>query len=317
MMESLSKKLKQRAWVELYKKTPLLIVAVETNRVCNLGCSFCAVHKMLSEGKLQPHSMSLETYYSILLQVKEYCGDSLQTLGMSGGQEVLLDKTFLDRLKFARSLFPSTRLVTVSNGTMLKGNLADSVINNLDGWVISLNLLNPTIYKEVMGWDFNETYNNILQFLKQKGNRKPVTTVQIFATKENQPLQEKAMAEMKSVMGKDDGFIFTELHNWAGKISGENPQMPLKRYPCKIMMDELFISAEGDCYPCCMGEAQPELKIGNILECSLTEILTGKKIKVMKRGHLRNSFESCGPCKNCFEWCKYPNRFFKLFGRWL
>jgi MoaA/NifB/PqqE/SkfB family radical SAM enzyme len=312
----MSIQLMKHTMVRMMKPRTPTTIAIETSRKCNLSCDYCAVHKMLSEGTLKHVSMPLETYKELVARVKSFVGSRLQVFGLSGQQELLLDPTLHERIMLAKKSFPYARIAGVSNATLLKDEMLDVVVGNLDNLHLSLNLLNPDTYRNSMGADYTTTYNNIIHFFERKKEKRPDVTLQIFKTEENMKLLAPVVKDLNSVMGPHDQIIYNYIHNWAGKLKTENPPTPATHYPCKMPWFELFVSAEGDCYACCMGEAQPDLKVGNIFEESFSDIWFGRRLREIREAHLCNNFTKYPSCQNCFEWTKWPNDHFKFLGKW-
>lgn len=293
-------------------------IMVETNRRCNLKCTYCAAHQMLVTGKLKPKEMNMADYRGVLWDIKlEHKG--VQVVGIGGMQEPLLDQLLPSRIEVARNFFPKALLAITTNGTLLTREAGKELIGNIDGMCVSLNSFDPECYHELNGADeFVTVFDNLTQFLKMKGSQKPAVEIQLLNTDKNRVFFNSFVAYWQGLITRNDKLKLHDVHSWGGNLNGFNvPNYMTKRHPCVQAFDYLYVDAEGDCYPCCLGEVCQDLNLGNIYQTHVKDLLHSDKLRLIRAAHLYGKPELWGSCGSCQTWREKYSPFFKVGSRWV
>lgn len=100
------------------------LVAIETNGLCNLRCSYCpnSTHPIKDGTKLMDENL----FYKIINELKDlnWCGE-IQPHFFG---EPLLDKRFLRLMTYAKKQLPESKILLFSNGTKLTLDLYKKLI---------------------------------------------------------------------------------------------------------------------------------------------------------------------------------------------
>lgn len=131
----------------LYEKSQLFNhVEIETVNRCNGNCSFCPVS--VKNDTRDYCEMSWELFERIIVQLAELNYDG--RLALFSNNEPFLDKTIVEKHRYAREKCPNARMHLFTNGTLLTLNKFLDIIPYLDELVIDnynqkLELIKPCI----------------------------------------------------------------------------------------------------------------------------------------------------------------------------
>jgi radical SAM protein with 4Fe4S-binding SPASM domain len=259
--------------------------------------------------------MSDSLYDNILSEVSQVTGRSIRVLGVGGLQEPLLDSKLIDRIDLARAYFPRAAITITTNATLLTPEIGKQLINRLDGMCISLNSFDKAVYQCLNNKDaYEATVQNINTFLSMKGARKPFTEIQLLNVESNKPYVQGFLDYYGKWSGSNIKLKLHDLHSWAGNLA-DYPQKPMSsRRPCVQLWDYLWFSAEGDVYPCCLGEVAHDLCFGNIRD-GVSSLLASRKLAEMRLRHLYNEYT--GSCQCCQVWREKVAPMIQVGKRWL
>ena len=264
-------------------------IRVENTNFCNAHCAMCPREK-LSRPK---GTMSLENFQKIVDQCDP---DRLKDLHLQGFGEPLVDQSFLDKIRYARTKLPRTRLLFVTNASLLTGELAKQIIlSRVDKIKVSFygvseleyeNVHQPLLYRKIK--------RNIVEFVRLKRElhaQKPVLSVKYIGAWHNFPLfawQWLGTARIE----------FSHLHNYGTGRAYNSPKR--KRWPVCPMVGNpiLQILWNGDVVPCCY-DFNGEYILGNVLEQGLTAVWTGEKYQKLRNRNREYQITQISMCKQC------------------
>jgi len=281
-------------------------IYIEISNICNLQCSFCP--KVLSDKKV----MGLVEFEEIIKQVvpiaKEVC---LHLMG-----EPLAHPNFLEILDLCEKYHAKIQLTT--NGILLKKYeerlLQSSCLRQINFSLQAFqdNFPNKKIENYLLP---------ILSFAKSANEKKPdlyinlrlwnhdgssVNNEDIYACIEKQlSLVINKNIEVGAIKSKriwnrlylhfDSRFTWPSFDNEFQGSKGK----------CHGVIDHIGIHADGSVSPCCL-DKDAIINLGNCLEDELSNILSSKRVVVMRDG-LRNGILVEKLCQHC----TYINRFSK------
>ena len=87
---------------------------IEVTNLCNANCIFCPRSSIKDFG-----TMSMEIFMTLIDELKRRFSDSLREIVFSGFGEPFMDTHFLDKVGYASQIFPNTRFVIYSNGSLI------------------------------------------------------------------------------------------------------------------------------------------------------------------------------------------------------
>lgn len=280
-------------YVELTKieENKLNIVYIAITNRCNLNCIHCTAKSNINE----IDTLSLKEIYAIIDQI---CDVNPRIINITGG-EPLIRKDILQILNYIRNKY-SGYIVLSTNGILINKNNIDFIISNVDEVSISLDGYNQESVEKIRGKGAYTKVIDTIELLHKKDfNKVSLSMLSSKYTENNDDEFRKLCCSLKvhpiihrftpnGRGAQNIDKIFTE------KVYLENNVR--KAYPklCFPGEKELFIDKNGDVYPCGNLADNKNLKMGNILECEIKEI--------MDEWNINKSIENLRPWRN--EKCK-------------
>lgn len=269
-------------------------VYIEITNICNLACEFCP------PGKRKKEYMSVDNFKKILEQVKQYT--DMVMLHVKG--EPLLHPDLEEILQECEKHNLKVNITT--NGTLLKEKLC--TLSNAK----SLRQVNISLHSYTQNKKRQEDYLKIVceavDVLKQKmyisyrlwnleSFDKNFENKEIleFLTEhyQIQDLIEKAKSNYYLKLDNNVFLNQDKQFTWPDKNGKEYG----KCGTCYGLRKQIAILVNGDVVPCCM-DSEGELKLGNIFEQTLEEILNDKKaVNIVEGFQRRELIESF--CRTC------------------
>lgn len=330
-----SKYLKEKKFIlqsinKFFKKEYILPavhrINIETTSICNLKCGFCAYDKR----DLDSHprtTMSNEIFAKSLEEVSKLGYKRIGLTPTTG--DAFMDKSFIEKLKMIESddqiedCYFYTNFIPCSESQIENlfsfkkiFLLAISIYGNDEESFCKFTKGNSVGYKKLVS-----NLNYLSHLLDSKKLHFEIRINQrckegFYLSEDNNELSRA----IKNLANKDkDAISHTYTHiydNWGGKVSEEDVQdfeIDLKDThfrkvgPCTMIFSRLNIGANGTVNACHVRDADYTLKIGNIKEKPLKEILSSKNeryleiINAHKSGNLPEVCKSCDVYHSIYE----------------
>ncbi|MBQ7031200.1 MAG: SPASM domain-containing protein [Bacilli bacterium] len=260
----------------MYKK-----VYLEITNNCNLNCSFCI------KNNRDKKFITMDEYKIVLDKLKDYT----KYLYFHVSGEPLLHPNINDLINLASSNF---QINITTNGYLIK-RIKDN--HNIRQINISLhsfsNKYNITLesYMEdifdVIDSLKKDTYFSLRFWVNNEFNSKIIEMIN-DRYNVNLELQTGFKITDNVFVSVNKEFIWPDLNNDYYNEDGT----------CYALKDHIGILVNGDVVPCCL-DANGVIKLGNIYEDDLNEIINGDRYKKMLEGFKNN--------KKCEELCKKCN----------
>lgn len=297
---------------------PIEVAVCLTSR-CNRRCDICARTHLVDRGLWEIVDIDWDLLGSVLRQIRADYGYARLMLGGEG--EPLLYPRFDEFVEKSREILPDTPVTLYSNLSKLDEHY--SIIGKFTTLVASLNFIEPEYYRKRTGVDgYYETAAKLREFLTVKGNRKPAVKIQLFTVTENMKRLQEFVDDWQPLLNQNDDFMLVDLHNFTHHVSIKNyyrEPPKYERFPCRQPFLQLYVSASGHVYPCCMGSAihnsnDEAMCLGHLNESSMKELVESDKLKQLRENHLNGFY--LGTCRDCDVWKTFYNYFFWFNGRW-
>ena len=312
-------------------------INIETTSICNLKCGFCAYDKR----DLDSHprtTMSRELFQRSITEASKLgykrigltptTGDAFMDKGFIEKLEVIEADDIIDSCYFYTNFIPCSESQIESLFSFKKFFLlAISIYGNDEESFCKFTKGNSVGYKKLV--------SNLNFLSKLLDSKKLPFEIRInqrckegFYLSENNNELSRAI---KNLAKKDKVAIshtYTHIYdNWGGKVSQEdvkdfgvdlNEGHFRKMGPCTMIFSRLNIGANGTVNACHVRDADYTLKIGNIKEKSLKEILSSKNEKYLeiinahKSGNLPKVCKSCDVYSSIYE---YPGKSDYVFAK--
>lgn len=285
-----------------------LRIQLEVSTRCNSNCLFCPRAEVIESGKRREADIEWQTLERIVESLSEF-NRRFKWISISGLGEPLIYPRLVDAIKLIKSRFRKVPLKTNTNALLLRGQLAERIIGSgLDRLICSLNLADEEPYGRYKNLDFNVVRDNIIDFLRAKGNRRPAVYIRVNAFDVNRQYIREARRFWKRHLNRVDRFSLGRFSNWAGKIRRESfvkHAIATPRHPCKFLHEQkvITISLEGYVFPCCVAIAENSesfLCLGNVKEESIEELYYSKRMETLRSYHKKGRYPP--PCNECDSW---------------
>jgi len=312
-------------------------INIETTSICNLKCGFCAYDKR----DLNSHprtTMSRELFQRSITEASKLgykrigltptTGDAFMDKGFIEKLEVIEADDIIDSCYFYTNFIPCSESQIESLFSFKKFFLlAISIYGNDEESFCKFTKGNSVGYKKLVS-----NLNFLSNLLDSKKLHFEIRINQrckegFYLSEDNNELSRA----IKNLAKKDKVAIshtYTHIYdNWGGKVSQEDVKdfgVDLKEGhfrkmgPCTMIFSRLNIGANGTVNACHVRDADYTLKIGNIKEKSLKEILSSKNEKYLeiinahKSGNLPKVCKSCDVYSSIYE---YPGRSDYVFAK--
>lgn len=277
---------------------------LELTNLCNANCIFCPYQFQTREVQFMPD----EVFYKAVSDFVAIQGGSVGLTPIVG--DALIDPKFVERVKYLRSLPEIDRIWVTTNGILLDKHGIDEVLAaGLTSITISTSGFDKEMYRRVYRSSSYERFRrNILQLLERNSLRAiPIPIV--ISLRPDRPMEEVMKdPDFQAILSYQPGLDFAWSYRSAnGRITREMlaDVMKLRRVNekkecCVELYNGPIVLADGMVMACCCINAMDavrDLGIGNILEASLLDIWTGKRIKDLRRTFEEGSLnETCAGC---------------------
>jgi len=276
------------------------ILQIETSNACNARCLMCP-HKSMKR-KIQ--IMKLEDFKKVLDNVmKNY---KIKRLTMNGFGEPLMDKTIIEKIRYANKRYPKLKVDVFTNASLLTKEKSDELLKmKLGRMTFSINGMDKG-YKKVMGLDYDLVRRNVLYFLKQKRrlNNPVLTNISMLVMKEN---ENQAEEFIKFWQKYGDSVRVYFPSDWTGKLrkSLGKQKIPYarKQWTCSALWTHIVVHSKGEVVRCCR-DYESKAPFGNIIKGDdIKEIRESKEFKRLQNQHLKFDFSSsiCSTCDHAYD----------------
>ncbi|MDR0804532.1 MAG: SPASM domain-containing protein [Oscillospiraceae bacterium] len=272
-------------------------VTIETSGVCNARCVFCP-HDTLPRKSAK---MSDELFRKIVAELKTMPPRHTFRISPFKVNEMLVDKTIWDKLAYINEQLPNAFIRFFSNLNSATETDIDNIfkIKRLHDINISLNSLDSTEYRELMGLDLDRTVQNISALLarvKENGLDMFADKLVFSRVSVDDASDRKYLADFDRVFGE-----YREIAEPFVLVRGEwidhNPtDSPLNQDNICVRYNELNICCDGVLAFCCM-DGKAAYPHGNANNDNIIEIYNSEKYRKLRSGDLLK--RDIEPCKFC------------------
>lgn len=272
-------------------------IYVEITNYCNLSCSFCSIDKR------NKREMSVDEFRDIVLKIKDY----IENIYLHVKGEPLLHSHLDEILSVCDENNLNVKITT--NGTLLSKK-KDILLKH------KIMQINVSLHSENnMKNYFEEVFNTCDELCKKTTI---IYRIWTLPTLDLDKVSTKIVDKINDHYKLNDEIINKIKHEKATKIS-ENiyldknyefkwPKIDTKKSDigtCLGTKDHIAILSNGNVTACCL-DSDGIIKLGNIFESNLEDILNSDLFKAINKGFNDNKIV-CDLCKSC----TYRHRFDK------
>ena len=290
-------------------KFPKIVVLQTINR-CNCACLMCPYsYTVANENESR---MSEETFNNILDQLEKE--DEFESLFFAFQNEPLLDPRIIEWAKKFKERLPNKRLELVSNGSMLKPELAKEVYKYFDLVHISLNAFSDESYQKISRTKhYKRIFDNLISVATFPEQQKK-TIVRFICQKANVDEKKDFYNFWRKkgfmVFGFDVNDRLKGVRDFDNKIklpldTSKKIKMFVLKHLGKLMLPTcsipficVYIKADGGVVQC-FNDWSNENIIENINDKKIKEIFHNDKYKKIRKKLLADKLDDSVICSKC------------------
>ncbi len=267
-------------------------VYVEITNICNLNCSFCHGH-----GR-EPKMMSEAEFVSILDKLT----DKTEYIYYHLMGEPLLHPELPRFIKLAKE--QGYKSVITTNGTLLAKRGDEIIATKPHKVSVSVHSLE--------NGDLTEYLTEVVKFAENASHAGIIVVLRLWNKGHDNGLNDKVFAFLKEKVEGEwaentKGIrIHNKLHlEWGERFEwpDENAAVQGDEFFCYGLRDHFGILCDGTVVPCCL-DSEGAIKLGNIFESDITDILNSPRAKAITEG-----FEKRCASEELCRRCGYAQRF--------
>ena len=272
-------------------------IRIETSTACNAGCVFCPWPT--DDFTRAKRIMSLDEYKFYIDKAIVELGDKLEETTVSGFGEAFVDKTIVDKIRYAAERGLGVHILT--NGSMMTTEMVDEIyeIGVLD-LRFSLHTINPLHYDKIMNYS-NKKFElaEVLKIVDYAIAKKPNKT-DVIVTADIVDINKD---DIDDLIAYFDGRCYLEVwapHNWVDWQEYRSKGEPNVHDTCgRPFNGPIQLQIEGDIIMCCF-DFDNKMVLGNLKHQSLEEIYSGDMFNKIAHHHLNGTCASSDLiCKDC------------------
>ncbi|MDD5090707.1 MAG: radical SAM protein [Candidatus Wallbacteria bacterium] len=306
---------------------------IELTTQCNLNCVFCPYRENSLLG-----FMAMDLLEIIARQLPEL-GPGLEVSLFTIG-EPLMHPAFDQAVSVLVPFCSPHSVVLATNGLLLNGNYADSIIESgiFRRLYLSVDAASSAVYSSIRrGGDFFRLKENIIEFLKKRaaaGTPFPFVDLQMVVVEENEREASDFVAFWTSTLsemslepligkGSPSGDRIVLLPHVAGTTEEQHQSDARflrmrdsglafekgtlaanpggQRQPCGFLYDLMAVNFNGNVTPCCIGEQYGRFVIGNARHDRLLSIWNSEVINSYRFFDLNGDYAEMDCCRHCFQ----------------
>ena len=232
----------------------------------------------------------------------------LKMIRVCGFGEPLTNKNIADIVKYMYDKNVAEKIVLITNGSLLKPELSESLVKYLNQIIISVEGIDAEQYLKFANVKINyeKFYQGVVNLCEYSKNEKCKITAKIHGD----AVKEKAdLDKFYKLYGNVcDEVTVEELINLFPEVdvrdNDDSMQFrfsdfkKVQKKVCPQIFKSVQLTAEGDVLPCCV-DWQKKLVMGNIQNESLVDIWNGEKFFDLRSQHLNLQKDFIEPCKYC------------------
>lgn len=275
---------------------------IETTRLCNGRCSFCAVDQW---DKSHPF-MDDELYDKIVEELADY-SNWIEFIAVQRAGEPLLDKKIAKRIHQLKQI--GIKCVSLStNASLLDENKANQLLEaGLDEIMFSIDSIDKQTYQKMrVGLPFETVVENIENFFSFRERIKSdcvvrVRGVSFFDMDNNDHQQELHRWEnfWSRFCRSGDRIYMKRAHNWGNQKTLDAVQScECVYHPCVLPWSTMHITAMGR-IALCPQDYDGKMNLGDVNQNNITDIWNDEPCRRVRRLHKSGGRNEISFCRGC------------------
>jgi biotin synthase-related radical SAM superfamily protein len=268
-------------------RSPVLpeIVQIESTNICNAKCVFCPRDEM--ERKQGIMEMAL------FRKIADECAAlGITHVRMHNYGEAFVDRQLVEKIRYAKQI-GIREVGLISNGSLISDEVARGLVEaGLDAINISLDAAGKEVFERTrVGLKYDKVIAAIERILaiREELQRPRPKLILSFVRQDNSD-EERAFIERWRA--RADKIHVTDLHNWAGTLSGRADV----NFPCYRQWLTFTVLWDGRVSLCCADFDGKEI-LGDLRTSTIGDIWNDERYRTVRRAQLAHGGPSI--CQSC------------------
>ena len=305
-------------------KNNLRSINLSLSTICSANCIFCPNDKgEFSIKKIMPFDIAKKIIDEI---AETELFNTVTKIEISENGDPLMNPDMVKILRYIKLRLPNVHIDLFSNFFLLNKNTADILLSEklVNSVFVNIDSVNEDYYKELKGLNLNVVLENLKTFITirnsiysslpvyiiiislQKYIQTTITRLGVIPVKLSIPNYDTIKNDSENtkqylikellLQPNDSINIYDKIMLWAERKSITSKHRKGKCANINRIINEAFISPDGDWYICCF-DSSNNIKFGNVIEKSIIEIANCEKRKKIIELLKNEKFEEIGyPC---------------------
>ena len=262
------------------------IVQIESTNICNAKCVFCPRDAMLRRQGVMDDALFRRV-------VDECAGLGIRHIRLHNYGEPFVDRCLVEKIAYTKSR-GIAEVGLISNGSLITDIVARGIVDaGLDAINISVDASGREVFERTrVGLSYDKVMANIERLVRvrqERGSRRP-RLILSFVRQSNSDEERAFIDRWRQIADK---VHVTDLHNWAGTLSGK---AGVGFFPCYRPWLTLTVLWDGRVALCC-ADFDGKVILGDARTLTLDEIWNSEEYRRVRREHLRDG--GPGICRSC------------------
>jgi len=278
-------------------------VQIETTRICNAKCPFCAIDDWDKSTPIMPEVL----FKKIIDEVKDY-SDWINWVCVQKAGEPLLDKRIAMRIAYIKDSGIKNVIMSTNASLLFEERAREILEAGIDDIMFSIDSVIKDEYEKMrVGLDFETVIDNIKTFFKLRDEIRPQTIIRVrgvsfFDLKKDE--ERKHLIEWENfwnpLQKSHDRIYMKRAHNW-GNQQDWNGNIKNNKdiyHPCIIPWSTMTISAMG-IVGLCVNDYDSKMNLGDVNKNTISEIWNNDKWGNIRKLHSEGKRNNISFCKGC------------------
>jgi len=276
---------------------------IETVRLCNARCPFCAVDQW---DKSHPF-MEEVLFAKILDELADYAA-WIEFIALQRAGEPLLDKHIVQRVGRLKEIGIKTVSLSTNASRLTEDKTRELLGTGLDEIMFSIDSIDKESYQKMrVGLSYEQVIENIETFFRLRDRLRPECRVRVrgvsFYDLDN-PEHRRELARWEDFWSRfrreGDRIYMKQAHNWGNQKTWDAVQSYEWVYhPCVLPWSTLHITAMGR-IALCPQDYDGKMNLGDVNRNTIAEIWNDESWRRVRRLHesgWRNEISFCRGCR--------------------
>lgn len=275
-----------------------LHIDIDTIDACNLTCKFCNVRNSFPRtptNKKIPKQLVHQIFQEVANSPSR---DKLCAVNIGCYGEALLNAQMIPEILSLSHDAGVIETFLHTNGQLLTEKIFKTLVKgDLTHLLISLDTLNPDIYRELRGGDIHRVLDNLKAVIEFRDAEETIFPL-IHISFMNSPITDSERDHFIEFWREKVNFI--EIQTFIDWVSPKTDK--IINIKCPQPWQRLMIDTEGNIIPCSAGipdKSLMEHSLGSLNHTSIFEAWNSEKMSLLRKEIMRDKFNGFQFCQEC------------------